>query len=431
MGTYTSSILNLLQDGSAGRSLNPLKTEFPDNVRDIAKDVIFGANLEVIDPKYRDVFAAGFCFNFMNDEIGLESVPSWQLALAGRLRNNASFINQIYLTMDKQIFSNYSTRKLDTKGFEERAETVAEKILREEAENTASEVLETGTGSVGDDGNTTVLTEDTSDSTIKNTSTNSGVDKLDKSGTDKVAHNTEDSTTFGKKTQRGGDLTDNYLNLKVQNAGDVTDKGDSTLTFINRESESDGQVINKFSATPQQGLAGLMEDNYLTTAAVDGARNTTTENGSEKTDTNGKHTDASSSTTTGAISHTDDTSIEDSGTDKVKKTGDDSTTYGSSDSTTHGLKTVVEGTVGDIAGGKTNTENTNDQLTTRDFATNTDGTRDGNSKEDRDSEATGTTDRKENVIEESYTLNYEMLSLAQPLLAKVWAQFDDLFLFIL
>ena len=102
MAKYTISILDMVTQYSEGRDITDMAV-----LLDIAKQHIFGTELNVISDEYRDRFALGFVLEFLYDEIGLPTVPGWKLALKHKVYDNAEFIDWIFENVDKQIFSNY------------------------------------------------------------------------------------------------------------------------------------------------------------------------------------------------------------------------------------------------------------------------------------------------------------------------------------
>lgn len=108
MANYTQSIREILQ-------MNKLPDE---NITDInvisaisQRTIFDGTMVNVIDEKYRQNFITGFTLKFFNDELGLETLPLWKIALSEKLINNGSYINSIYENLDKQIFSQYRVKK--------------------------------------------------------------------------------------------------------------------------------------------------------------------------------------------------------------------------------------------------------------------------------------------------------------------------------
>ena len=111
MAQFTQSIREILFE-NAGQD-NPMTIE---GMTAIAKRVLFGEEINVIDSEYRDRLVSGFCLHYFNDEIGYETLPMWRFALKEKMYNNAEFINLTFGYLDKQIFADYRVRKLNTAG---------------------------------------------------------------------------------------------------------------------------------------------------------------------------------------------------------------------------------------------------------------------------------------------------------------------------
>ena len=111
MAKYTIAIMDKLLESAGEQSLQD-----PEVLLKASKDTLFGSELQYIDEKYRDPFAAGFALHFFKDEIGLETWPLWRMSLVEKIVNNYEYINGTYGLLDKQIFANYRMRKVSTDG---------------------------------------------------------------------------------------------------------------------------------------------------------------------------------------------------------------------------------------------------------------------------------------------------------------------------
>ena len=65
-----------------------------------------------IDERYRKFFMTAFPLHYFNDEIGLETLTLFKIALAAKLYENGDFINSILENLDKNVLTSYSVRKL-------------------------------------------------------------------------------------------------------------------------------------------------------------------------------------------------------------------------------------------------------------------------------------------------------------------------------
>lgn len=407
MATYTLSILDILQENAGESTLDPLDPSMLTNMEEIAKKSIFGPHTSVISEKHRSAFIQGFCMNFLYDEIGIETLTGWRMALVGRLVNNATYINGIFDTVDKQVFSNFSTRRITTDGTENRTDsttetgattgtetgsttdngtssTTAETLGDQDTtidttvagttSDTASgttSVSEGGTGSTAVTGGETTTLNTQTASKGTGTETLSGTDSTTRTGTDSVDRDNTSTLTHGKKEQRGGSLTDTYKGYQVANSGTVTDSGNSTLSFKGRETTTDNDTLLKNSTTPQDGLSGLRSDKYLTSAQMTEEGGKVKQAGSESTDTNNTRTDNTKQTTSGSVEHADSTSTSTSGSDKTVESGSDKTTYNTTEALKHGRTSNTTSSNTDTNTGTTEVERDSTSTETREFTTDT------------------------------------------------------------
>lgn len=113
MANFTQSIREILQ-------FNKQPAESLENVSDVyavANRCLFDkAPMNVLESSYRERFITGFTLHFFNEEIGLETLPLWKIALNEKLFNNASYINLIFENLDKQIFADYNVKQSSTYG---------------------------------------------------------------------------------------------------------------------------------------------------------------------------------------------------------------------------------------------------------------------------------------------------------------------------
>ena len=104
MAQYTQSIREILQAAKTDQEDLRSVTD----VYNISMRTLFAnAPLSVISNEYVQQFVTGFTLHFFNDELGLETLPLWQIALNEKLYNSGSYINLIFKNLDKQVFSEY------------------------------------------------------------------------------------------------------------------------------------------------------------------------------------------------------------------------------------------------------------------------------------------------------------------------------------
>ena len=107
MAYYTLTIFDLL------RKVNPdLDVTDMDAVLAAAKEALFdNGAINLISEKYRDIFMQGFSYNYLVEEIGLETPQLFKAELMGTIINNYPYINNLYEVMGKEVFYKYSVRR--------------------------------------------------------------------------------------------------------------------------------------------------------------------------------------------------------------------------------------------------------------------------------------------------------------------------------
>lgn len=205
MATYTISMLDILQRNADGRTLDPMQPGFVNNVTEIARENIFAPDaIEKIDEPYRDMFAAGFTMNYLYDEIGVESLAGWRFMLAGRVMGLAGYINEMMAQLDQQIFSRYSTRRVDREGTESRND----QETRESTGNTEtlSDTSTTDGGTVDVKGtrDSTSLTDATTTGQSESKDVESGSTTVSVTGQDEVTEHDKTSTTVVESGTKSG-----------------------------------------------------------------------------------------------------------------------------------------------------------------------------------------------------------------------------------
>lgn len=253
MANYTQSIREILQmNKQPGENITDIAV-----ITSIANRTIFdGTMVNVIDEKYRNTFITGFTLHFFNDELGLETLPLWKIALSEKLINNGAYINLMYDNLDKQIFSQYRVKK-----------TTDDLTL---AESHRSEFTETNEGT----------------GTLENA----------KSGTD---------TITGNNTVTGGEKVTETTDMHRLETGSYTDASEGSLTSENNNTSKVNAVAVAYD-TPQGKLQNQMVTpggdrtgtgvkyisdntfNYMTAANEND--NTTVDNGSNNESTNSSTT---------------------------------------------------------------------------------------------------------------------------------------------
>lgn len=454
MGAYTQSIREIMQYNKTPQQdlLNPA------DVHDIAMTALFDkAPLSMINTAHRDNFVTGFTLHFFNDEIGLETLPLWKIALNEKIYNNASYINLIYDNLDKQVFADYGVRRREASGTTSGEktgtgtigeagtssntttynETTAYKIDEDTSSTTKVDNEVKGTGTVTDAQTGTVQNAQSGTETLAKTGTDTlgraGTEANARTGTDTVAHtgdvtsaHTGDQTVENNNTQ----TTDNTGYTKddvnsMQIAYDTpqgslqnlrSPGGDASGTGV---SYVDGQTYNYMSAAQENDQTSKHTDATKTEAV--GTDNTTT----TFNDTMTESRDTADETT---YNSTDTKTL--NTTDTRTLATNDTTTFGKTDTETRNTSNTQTRNTTDATTGTT-TVTGSKEATNKDTHTGTvgdQGTKSNTTTRNIVDSEEGSHEDEENITD--YRYNWEMLYKSMPLLNKVWELFDDIFMMI-
>lgn len=282
MAQYTQSIREILQQNKT--SAEDLRNI--DDVKNIANRTLFNfAPLNLLKEDYRDQFVTGFTLHYFNDEIGLETLPLWQIAFNEKLVTSAEYINQVYDLLDKQIFSDYIVKESETHqtGSElvevandttkTGEQTINDTTSSEEESGVSNHATNAGTGSLT---NTNVGVDVNTDSGTVD-KTNVGEDKLEKTGDDTTVRVGEDVNV-----KSGDDTT-----LKVGQDVDVK-SGDDTTTKVGVDNDVKVGASNKLNVSAgEDGKAGsVTHGEYGSNTTVNSSQNTTENVGITNNDQN-------------------------------------------------------------------------------------------------------------------------------------------------
>lgn len=412
MGAYTQSIREILQMNQTPQQ----KLTNPQDVHDIAEAVIFDdIPTGVISNDYIDQFITGFTLHFMNDELGLETLPLWKIALNEKLFNYGSYINKIYANLDKEVFENYRVTNVQGSGTTSANKSGSASSERTLTDDTTTTVADdntqtndlatglrrtvTGTGTVQDAKTGSDSTTHTGTDNLEN----GGYDTASQTGTDANAHtgtvgtagtNSNDTTNTGTTGTDDNRIGINYQTPMGSLQNLRTPGGDARGTGV---SYANSQTYNYMTAADELNASSVVTDN--------------TRQQSQGTD---------SSTTTYNDTNTETKNLTDrtdyASTKERTLNLEDETTYGSSSTQTRNTTdtTVDAGT------------NTGTVVNDRDITTTVDGSKTDNVQSSHTDTEAGTHSDTSNTID--YTMNWEMLYRSMPLLNKVWEVFDDLFM---
>lgn len=414
MGAYTQSIREILQFNKTPQQ----KLTDVEDVYDIASAYLFNEMpQDIISDDYVKPFITGFTLHFMNDELGLETLPLWKIALNEKIYNSGSYINKIFENLDKEVFADYRVKNVEnsgTKSGEKAGTGTVSDVRNDDTTTTTSDDVTHNTtdtnvtaGTVAGTG--TVTNAKTGSDTLSRTGTDAnaktGTDTLAQTGTSEMAH-TGTQTTTGSNEQETDNTghTDNDHNL-VQVNSDTPMGSLSNLRTPGGNAKGTGV-----------GYANGQTYNYMSSASEVDESNV-------QTDATNQHTEGTDSS---------ETEFDDANTET--RNLQDQTTYNSTNTRTLNLEDETEyGSTNTETRNTTDTTNKTDTLTktgtdSRDVVTSVEG--EVTNTQTRDTLDTETGSHSDTTDEIDYSLNWEMLYKSMPLLNKVWEIFDDLFMII-
>lgn len=382
MGQYTQSIREILQ---VNKTPQEQLTQTSD-VYDVAMRCLFdNAPLTYISQEHRMRFVTGFTLHFMNDELALETLPLWKIALNEKIYNSYTYINKIFESLDKEVFANYQVKNIESEGTNSGEKTGGGTVSNVRNDDTTTTTSDDVTHS---ETSTDVLTGTLAGTgTIGNART--GTDTLEQTGTSELAH-TGDQVTTGTNEQDTDNTghTDNDHNV-IQINSDTPQGSLSNLRSPGGNAKGTGV-----------GYANGQTYNYMSSASEVDESNV-------QTDNTNQHTEGTDSSTT---------TFDDANTETRNLT--DETTYNSTITET---RNTLDTTNRSDTINKTGADN-------RDVVTSVDG--EVTETQTRNTLDTETGSHSNSTDEIDYSINMEMLYKSMPLLNKVWEVFDDLFMLI-
>lgn len=111
MAVFTDSVMEILQRNAGDEDITTFE-----GLMNVGVPIFFGEEMNVISEEYREKFELGFLLKFFFKELAFDSLTAWRMAFKEKIWNNADYINGVYGTLDKQIFSDYRVRKVNNAG---------------------------------------------------------------------------------------------------------------------------------------------------------------------------------------------------------------------------------------------------------------------------------------------------------------------------
>lgn len=414
MGAYTQSIREILQFNKTPQQ----KLTDVNDVYDLASQYLFDEMPQnVISDDYAKQFITGFTLHFMNEELGLETLPLWKIALNEKIYNSGTYINKIFENLDKEIFANYQVKNVENEG------------------TTSGEKLGTGTISNEREDNRTTTTSDdvtyggtvntTIDDTLRGTGTvtnaKTGSDTLARTGTDtaaKTGTDTLEQTGTNANAHTGTQGTTGSNEQDTDNTG--TTSNDHNVIQINSDTPM-GSLANLRTPGGNAkgtgvGYANGQTYNYMSSASEVDESNVQTDNTNQHTEGTDSSTTTFNDTVTETRNLTDETTYDSTNTRTLNLS--DAQTYGSSNTETRNTTDTTDRSESVVKGG----------TDSRDISSSVEGKVTDTETRNTSDVETGT--HADSTDEIDYSLNWEMLYKSMPLLNKVWEIFDDLFMLI-
>lgn len=266
MARYTEYVYEILQKAAHD-------DEDISNITDmtaVSERTLFkNAPLNVLSDLARSNFVTQFTLHYFKDELGLETLTLWRMALAEKLYNNSDYINAIYENLARQAYSEYessgrisngtrtSVGKASDLGHREGTNLQTERELNERNLQTAN------TGTKKD----VSITNERQVNDLSDVVRDTGTDTTAKSGSDRTVSNSGNTRTdalserfqHGHVEGRNINLSDrtNYNSSNTHsynNVADATTYGKSqTESFDNYKTETDyGKITNDIKNSKQE-----------------------------------------------------------------------------------------------------------------------------------------------------------------------------------
>lgn len=446
MGAYTQSLREILQQNQTAQQslLNP------SDVYTISMNCLFDrAPVNVISQQYQEAFVTGFVHHFMNDEIGLETLPLWKIALNEKLINNADYINLIYQQIDKQVFADYRVKTTNASGT---SETTKEDSLSGSKSTTdSSHTVTSDDNTHSNDDTVTKNGTVTGTGTIANAKT--GTERVERDGTDALAKtgtDTVERTGTDTLAKTGTQTVDTEGTDELAHTGTTGTVGSNSQTTENTGTTTNN--LNEYqvnSDTPMGSLSNLRTPggnpsgtganygntqtyNYMSSASEHGSTNVESDNtqqdvtGSDSSTTTYNNTDTSTKDLTDTTTYnTEDERTLDL-SDVTRHATTDTRTIDTTDLTTHNTTDTETRNTTDTTAETVRTVGSSED--NRDIDVTTSGS--GSETTSQTTSGTDSTEHSDQSTETEYTINWEMIMKSMSYTTKIWEIFDDLFMII-
>lgn len=261
MSELTTPLYKILRSNTHGYDLNTMV-----GLYNASMETVFDmAPLTAISSDYRQRFVTGFALHYFAREIGQETIPLWKISLADKIFNNAEYINEIFESLDKQVYANYRVhRGSKTDNSVETRLDIDDKVhadshAKHHDDTDVANELNTSTRNTKNDTNesqvnTGVKGSETNDNVEDNgiiASTNSQDGTADDNGVHTLANNGVSQADSNAITGSFDTPMGSVANMRVPNI-DLTGKGvsavvDSQYNYMSGAGTSDGTTVTSNS----------------------------------------------------------------------------------------------------------------------------------------------------------------------------------------
>lgn len=472
MSMFTTDIATILrktaQDLEAKGITSNLDVSTMEGARNTARAAFFSTNgavdgdyrpeVKMINEAYRDYFCTAFPLHYMFDEIGMETVPAWKMALMSKIVDNAAYINTIMEHLDKQAMSSFRIKKVDNSvdrtslstlnenskldGTNERNDVKSGSNSEYFHEVTENDHNENGMSNVADSNSSMTnnkelnMNNEVSTGNRSNVETNANTETGSRVDTGFESSNNQQTSVSNTTTTDNSTDESNTSNHETTNSDNMTNSMSGTLDT------PQGAISNM--RNPDIDLAGLgisaikgSQYKYLTAAATTDATTVQDSTSSNNETSNSEHdgvsvTDGNTTDNSVLSRNTSSDTVDEKTNSGIKNSVDEVEDVKASSGSN-----VVEGAVTDTSLRQTqDTNNVNDQGFTDHNRINSDSsvqnTVDNIDHTDMKSSSGSNVGSEIAAMSEDEKLySMEFLAASEPFMTKIWKIFDPIFMQII
>ena len=437
MSTYTTSIKDLMQSQVGNKDDWGTYQMYQYSKQCFFDDDV----MSVIKEPYRQHFITSFAYHYFLREIGLETFGLWKFALNGKIYENADYINKIYDTMAKDIFTDYTVKR--RKGSDN---VIGNKIVggSEDIDRTIDNKGDSSANSKSNAGSEQTTTNDLQNKTEynshqKNTGTTtrkrtgddteklSGSDWTKEYGQEKNHHGGHDDETQNgaRVSERGGKQISTQSGSYTDNTNEILLHSDTPMGSLENmrtpNENAAGQGVGYATGANKQYnyLSDAQERDHTSKRDYDNYQNVTEYQGFSDTERFDNYKRQMNYNSDSVLSFADRKTENEYG--RNNKTEYNSQDQQIDDTTSARLGYDVQKSTGTQNVKVNSNEQGNSSEEHKDLTKDT-------TNKIRTEEADHTLDRDYNEDIEEFSVKYEMLLRLQPLMQKIWPVFDPIFM---